>query len=40
MEALACQDGVALVQSVGARNLCIETDCQDLVKLWEGDKQI
>jgi ribonuclease HI len=40
MEALALQDGVALVQGVGAHNLWMETDCQELVKLWEaGDKQ-
>jgi hypothetical protein len=36
MEALACQDGVVLVQSVGAHNLCIETDCEDLCEAIYG----
>jgi hypothetical protein len=37
MEALACRDGVTtLVQGVRAHNnLCTETECQELVKLWE-----
>jgi hypothetical protein len=39
MGALACRDGVTLVQGVGAHNLCTESECQELVKLWEAKRQ-
>lgn len=35
MEALACKDGVILAAERGAQPLQIETDSQELVKLWE-----
>lgn len=35
MEALACKDGVALAREKGIQNLLIETDWQELVKIWE-----
>lgn len=35
MEALACRDGLILAAEWGVQNLQIETDSQELVKLWE-----
>ena len=34
-EALACKDGVLLVAERGVQRLQVETDSQELVKLWE-----
>lgn len=34
MEALACRSGVQLAQNRGVFKLCLETDCQVLVNLW------
>ncbi|OEL37156.1 hypothetical protein BAE44_0001827, partial [Dichanthelium oligosanthes] len=35
MEALACKDGVLLAQQCGISKVCVETDCLELIKLWE-----
>lgn len=35
LEALACRDGVLLARDKGVTNLIVETDCQELVKLWQ-----
>jgi hypothetical protein len=35
MEAIACREGVAYAGSRGIQNLQVETDNQELVKLWE-----
>ena len=34
MEALACRDGLILAKNYGATRVVLETDCQDLVRLW------
>jgi ribonuclease HI len=34
MEALACRDGAVFAQEKGVQNLIIETDSQELLKLW------
>jgi hypothetical protein len=34
MEALACRDGVILAKKKGATRVLLETDCQELVRLW------
>jgi len=34
MEALACRDGLILAVDMGVQNLQVETDSQELVKLW------
>jgi ribonuclease HI len=34
MEALACRDGLILAVDMGIQNLQVETDSQELVKLW------
>jgi len=40
MEALACRDGLLLARQVGAQRLWLETDSQELLKLWRaGDNQ-
>jgi hypothetical protein len=40
MEALACRDGLVLTQQVGVQRVWLETDCQELLKLWSvGEKQ-
>lgn len=35
MESLACRDGMAYARERGVRRLLVETDNQELVKLWE-----
>lgn len=35
MEAIACRDGLALAIQSGARKIWLETDCQQLVQLWQ-----
>lgn len=40
MEALACRDGLLMAQQAGVQRIWLETDCQDLVRLWnEGINQ-
>ena len=40
MEALACSDGLVLAQQTGVQKLWLETDCKELVNLWNaGDNQ-
>jgi hypothetical protein len=40
MEALACRDGLLLSRQAGVSRLWLETDCQELVKLWSaGENQ-
>jgi ribonuclease HI len=40
MEAMACRDGLLMARQVGAQRVWLETDCQELVKLWRaGDSQ-
>ena len=34
MEALACRDGLSLAVKSGATSELLETDCQELVRLW------
>jgi hypothetical protein len=34
MEALAYRDGLVLVQQAGAQRVWLESDCQELLKLW------
>ena len=34
MEALACRDGLSLAVKSGATSVLLETDCQELVRLW------
>jgi ribonuclease HI len=34
MEAIACRDGIHLAREKGVDRLQVETDCQELVKLW------
>lgn len=34
MEAMACRDGLQLVAQIGAQRVAMETDCLDLVNLW------
>ena len=34
-EAYACRDGVVLAERHGVTRLCLETDCQEVVGLWE-----
>lgn len=35
VEAWACRDGMKLAERRGAVKLCIESDCLELVQLWE-----
>jgi hypothetical protein len=35
MEALACRDGIRMVQELGITKLCLETDCLELINLWK-----
>jgi hypothetical protein len=35
LKALACKDGVLLAAEMGVQRLQVETDSQELVKLWE-----
>ena len=35
MEALACRDGLALALQAGIQKVWLETDCQEVVKLWQ-----
>jgi ribonuclease HI len=35
MEAAACRDGVILAREMNFRQVQVETDSQELVKLWE-----
>jgi hypothetical protein len=35
MEAVACRDGVILAREMNSRRVPVETDSQELVKLWE-----
>jgi hypothetical protein len=35
MEALACRDGAVFAHESSVQNLIIETDSQELLKLWE-----
>ncbi|TVU05837.1 hypothetical protein EJB05_49021, partial [Eragrostis curvula] len=35
VEALACRDGLLFAERCGVANLHMETDCQELVRLWE-----
>jgi hypothetical protein len=35
MEAYACKDGMILAKRNGIDRLCLETDCHELVTLWE-----
>jgi len=37
MEAIACKDGMELARTLGTQQLIVETDCQELVKLWQAD---
>lgn len=40
MEALACQEGLVLARQCGVQRIHLETDCLELVRLWElGDLQ-
>lgn len=40
MEALACRDGPVLENQMGVQKVWLETDCQELLKLWNaGDSQ-
>jgi len=40
MDGLACRDGLLLARQVGAQRLWLETDSQELLKLWQaGDNQ-
>ena len=34
-EALACRDGVQLCHDIRATHVALETDCQNLIKLWK-----
>jgi hypothetical protein len=34
MEALACRDGIQMVQELRITKLCLETDCLELINLW------
>jgi hypothetical protein len=34
-EALACRDGVRMALHLGIQYLWLETDCQEVVKLWQ-----
>ena len=34
-EAYACRDGMALAERHSITRLCLETDCQEVVGLWE-----
>ena len=34
-EAYACRDGMILAERHGVTQLCLETDCQEVVTLWE-----
>jgi ribonuclease HI len=34
MEALACRDGLLMARQVHAQRVWLETDCQELLKLW------
>jgi len=34
-EALACRDGLILAERYGATRLSLETDCQEVINLWE-----
>ena len=35
VEAWACRDGIRLASACGVTKLCLETDCLELVRLWE-----
>jgi ribonuclease HI len=35
MEALACRDGLTLALQAGFQKVWLETDCQEVVKLWQ-----
>jgi ribonuclease HI len=35
MEALACRDGIQLAREKGVLRIQVETDCQELTKLWK-----
>lgn len=35
VEAMACRDGAILARDNGVQQLVLETDCQELVKLWQ-----
>ena len=35
VEAWACRDGIRLASTCGVTKLCLETDCLELVRLWE-----
>jgi hypothetical protein len=35
MEATACRDGLTLAVQSGVRNVWLETDCQQMVQLWQ-----
>jgi len=37
MEAIACKDGMELARTLGTHQLIVETDCQELVKLWQAE---
>jgi ribonuclease HI len=34
MEAMACRDGIEMAQQLGVSKLCLETDCLQLINLW------
>lgn len=34
-EALACRDGLIMARQYGARKVWLETDCQEVVRLWQ-----
>lgn len=34
MEAVACRDGLRLAQQIGVQRIWLESDCQELLKLW------
>jgi len=34
MEAKACRDGIEMAQQLGVSKLCLETDCLQLINLW------
>ncbi|TVU03577.1 hypothetical protein EJB05_50894, partial [Eragrostis curvula] len=34
MEARACRDGLQMAQQLGVTKLCLETDCLELINLW------
>ena len=40
MEAMACRDGLVVARQLGLWKVWLESDCQELIKLWhKGDKQ-